>query len=830
MGTLVQEKPAGLTAAQAAARLATDGPNTVARPKPRRLVLRLWDQLTDPLVLLLLAATVVTLILRDWADTAVILLVIILNTAIGVAQQIRADRAITALDDLAAPVARVIRDGTDQRIAAAGLVRGDLVQVEAGDIVPADLLLQDAHRCQTNEAALTGESVPVGHHTGGELQAGTVVVTGRALGVVRRTGADSSLGRIAHLVTHASSGPTPLQRRLSGLSKTLGAGAVALCLVVFAVGVAGGQPLLSMALVAVSLVVAAVPESLPAVVTLALALGARRMARHKAIPRNLHAVETLGSVTVIASDKTGTLTEGRMSVSQAQAGEIPYTARGSGYAPDGLIEPAPTPQLLALARAALLCSDATVTPPTEDSPEWTAIGDPMEACLIAFAARCGLDPQQVRDQAPRIAEFPFDQETRKMTTIHRVPGAHLTVCKGAPEAVLATPVVRFVPQAAVTAARTLAEQGMRVIAVAAGTSAQPGSPSAPSGLDVLGVIGITDPLREAAGRTVESIAQAGIRLILITGDHPATAAVIGAQLGIWQPGDPVGSGSSNPDHTQDVRVFARIQPEQKLSIISGLQHQGHVVAMTGDGVNDAPALRRADIGVAMGSGTEAARQAAGLVLLDDNLATVTTAIGEGRRVYDNIRRFLLYALSGGAAEILVMLVGPLLGMAVPLLPGQILWINLLTHGLPGVALGAEPAEPDVLRRPPRSPGEQVLGAGLWRGILLLGTFLTVATLAAGLLAINAGWPWQSMVFVTLGLTQLGLALAVRVPGPARQNPGLLAAVALSATAQVAAVLFAPLRVLLGTQQLSLPQLGVCAGVALLPAAGLWLHNRLRWRR
>lgn len=833
MAVLMSTEQPGLSHEQAAARLAADGPNLVAKPRPRRLVTRIAAQLTDPLVALLLVAAAVTLILRDFTDTAVILLVVTLNTAIGVAQQVRADRAIAALDDLTAPAARVVRGGRDETIPAADLVRGDLVRLEAGDIIPADLELHEAQRCQVDEAALTGESLPVSRDAGDELQAGTVLVTGRAVGVVTRTGPRSALGQIATLVARGGGGLTPLQRRLARLGRILAATAVVLCLVVFAIGVLTGQPLLTMALVAVSLVVAAVPESLPAVVTLALALGARRMARHRAIPRNLHAVETLGSVTVLASDKTGTLTEGRMAVRHA-AGQGPaHTVTGAGYEPAGRIDPAPTPQLLELARAAVLCSDATLAPPDGDRREWTAIGDPMEAALVAFAARCGLDPQVIRRETPRLAEHPFDQATRQMTTISRVPGGALTICKGAPETVLAAPVVD--PSAAATLAarahaEALAAEGLRVIAVAAAVTPEPGNPSAPTDLAALGVIGIGDPLRAAAAATADSFAGAGIRLILITGDHPATAAAIAGQVGIWHQGDPVASGE-HAERADEVRVFARIRPEQKLDIISALQERGHVVAMTGDGVNDAPALRRADIGVAMGGGTEVARQAADLVLVDDNLDTVRAAIAEGRRVYDNIRRFLRYALAGGLAEILVMLLGPALGMAVPLLPGQILWINLLTHGLPGVALGAEPAEPDVLRRPPRPPGEQVLGDGLLRGILLLGTLLTIATLSVGVFAMRSDWPWQSMVFVTLGLTQLGLALAVRATGSGRRNLGLLGAVALSAVAQIAAVGWAPLRTLLGTESLSLLQLTVCAAVAILPGLGLWLWKKGRgWRK
>ncbi|WP_290859269.1 cation-translocating P-type ATPase [Hamadaea sp.] len=750
----------GLSSAEATARRDREGPNEVSRPRPRHLVSRILDQLRDPLVLLLLAAVVVTIALGDLPDTAIIALVVVLNTAIGVVQQVRADHAIAALDTLTAPTARVVRDGHDLVVPAAQLVREDWVRLEAGDIVPADVSIVYAHRCQADEAVLTGESLPVVREPGDELLSGTVLVTGRAEGPVLRIGGDSALGRIASLARGAKAGPTPLQRRLAGLGKILGAAIVTVSVVVGVLGVLAGRPIVTMALVAVSLVVAAVPESLPAVVTLALALGARRIARHQAIPRNLHAVETLGSVTVLASDKTGTVTEGRMTVRRAVSEGVAYEVHGAGYEPVGVVVPEAEPPLRELALAGMLCSDAVLLPPDDDHPQWYAVGDPVEAALVAFAARCGLDPQPERTACPRIAERPFDQATRRMTTVHKRGTGYYAVCKGAPETVFTPPVVTGDVEELRRAAAALAAEGLRVVAVAAASADTPIDPADPRGLWPLGVIGIGDPLRAGAGRSADAFGQAGVRMMLITGDHPNTAAAIAGQLGIWHDGDGVGTGD-HPERAHDVRVFARTRPEQKLDIIAALQSRGEVVAMTGDGVNDAPALRRADIGVAMGGGTEVARQAADLVLVDDNLDTVTAAIGEGRRVYDNIRRFLRYALAGGVAELLVMLAGPFLGLPVPLLPGQILWINLLTHGLPGVALGAEPAEPDVLRRPPRAPGEQVLGGGLGRTILGVGTL--VASVSAGLAAVAAstGLPWQSMLFVTLGLAQLGVALAVR---------------------------------------------------------------------
>ncbi|MCP2329362.1 Ca2+-transporting ATPase [Hamadaea flava] len=822
----------GLTSAEAAARRDRDGPNEVARPRPRHLVARILDQLRDPLVLLLLAAVVVTIALGDLPDTAIIALVVVLNTTIGVVQQVRADHAIAALDTLSAPTARVVRDGHDVVVPAAQLVREDWVRLEAGDIVPADLVVAYAHRCQVDEAVLTGESMPVVREPGDELLSGTVLVTGRAEGPVRRTGADSALGRIASLARGAKAGPTPLQRRLAGLGRLLGAAIVAVSVMVAVLGVLAGRPVVTMALVAVSLVVAAVPESLPAVVTLALALGARRIARHQAIPRNLHAVETLGSVTVLASDKTGTVTEGRMAVRRAIAEDIAYEVHGAGYEPIGVVVPDPGPPLRELARAGLLCSDAALLPPDDDHPQWYAVGDPVEAALVAFAARCGLDPHQQRAAYPRVAERPFDQAARRMTTVHKRGDSYYTVCKGAPETVLTAPVVTGDVERLRRAAADLAAQGLRVVAVAAGQSEDRIDAADPRGLWPLGVIGIGDPLRAGASHTAGTFGQAGVRMMLITGDHPNTAAAIAQQLGLWHEGDGVGTGD-HPEQANEVQVFARTRPEQKIDIITALQSHGEVVAMTGDGVNDAPALRRADIGVAMGGGTEVARQAADLVLVDDNLDTVTAAIGEGRRVYDNIRRFLRYGLAGGVAELLVMLAGPFLGLAVPLLPGQILWINLLTHGLPGVALGAEPAEPDVLTRPPRPPGEQVLGEGLGRTILAVGTLLAVVSAGLAVFAANAGLPWQSMLFVTLGLAQLGVALAVRARRDRAHrwaNPGLLLAVGISALAQIGGVLAEPLRVLLRTEPLTGTQLLLCAAVAALPGLLLWAVNRRRGRR
>ncbi|WP_412538750.1 cation-transporting P-type ATPase [Longispora sp. K20-0274] len=843
----------GLSAADVVARRALHGPNSTPPPPPRRLWLRVLGQLRDPLVLMLLAAMAVTLALRDVSDTIVIGLVILVNTAVGIRQEIRADNAVAALRELAAPHARVVRDGQAQLVPAADLVPDDLVSVEAGDIVPADLRLTEAAGLRVDEAALTGESVPVDKIKGEDLSGGTVVAAGRARGVVTRTGPASALGQITALVAAQPRRPTPLQKRLSGLSRTLGAAAVAASLIVMLLGVLAGRPALEMLLVGVSLTVAAVPESLPAVVTVSLALGAYRMARRSAIVRQLPAVETLGSVTVIAADKTGTLTEGVMTVERLACANTILDLAGQGYDPTGVLSPAsgddPRGAAIAVSRLArdlLLCNDADIAPPATPNGPWTPVGDPMEAALVTAAARCGVDVAE-RAAYPRISELPFDAIRRRMTTVHRDGDGLLTVTKGAPEKIL-DPAVLTDDPAVISRAVDLAEEwaaaGYRVLAVADGRS-QAGRVAPDSavdslaaidgfgaGLQLAGLVALGDPIREGAADVARTFADAGIRLMLITGDHPATARAIASRLGIIDGDGEVllGHDELTADHLDRVRVFARTRPEHKLAIVRALQERGEVVAMTGDGVNDAPALRRADIGVAMGrGGTEAARQAAHLVLADDNLATAGTAVAEGRRIYANIRRFLAYALAGGVAEVLVMLAGPWFGFAIPLLPAQILWINMLTHGLPGVALGAEPGDRDAMRRPPRKPGTAILGTGLAVQIGLVGTLIAAMATGMALAGHRAGWPWQSVLFTVLGLAQLGVALAVRarpVPGQPR-NAWLPAAVALSLAGQLGALWWSPLRNLLGTQPLTLYQVLACAVAASVPGIALAAYRAIR---
>ncbi|GAA2121788.1 cation-translocating P-type ATPase [Nocardioides bigeumensis] len=824
-----------MSTAEAQRRLATSGANEVVRRRRLSVWSSIGAQLRDPLVLVLIAAFALTVITGDLSDAAVIALVVLANTTVGVAQELKADRAITALAQLTSASARALRDGTVTSVPSAELVADDVVLLGEGDIVPADCELLEATSLLVDESALTGESVAVAkfapdglhsadpHESADELASGSVVVKGRAVAVVRRTGAASGLGRIAEL-TDTRVQPTPLQRRLAELGRWLAIVAVAMCALVLVLGLLRGQPLEAMLVTAVSLAVAAVPESLPAVVTLSLALGARRMVARHALIRRLPAVETLGSVTVLATDKTGTLTQARMAVDALWTPGRGPVLLGE----DGSIDLDQAPDVAELLRASALCNDASLVPPAGAGSPWSGLGDPTEVALLLVAAGAGLFRGDLEKTWPRVAEVPFDSADQQMTTTHRLggesPEAMLVVSKGSVEALRARHgqgADRAAWAEAGARAETWAALGARVLAV---TSAEVlnGRDWEQAEHRLLGLVSMRDPVKRAARDTLASCKAAGIHPILITGDHPATALAVATRVGLLTDVEAAATGSvatgpeisagSVPDLTT-VRVFARCTPEQKLDIVRAWQDRGAVVAMTGDGVNDGPALRSADIGVAMGHrGTEVARQAADLVLADDNLDTVVAAVEEGRRVYTNIRRFLLFAMAGGAAEILVMLLGPFVGLAVPLLAAQILWVNLLTHGLTGVALGAEPADPAQMRRPPRPPGHSVLGGGLWERVLALSAVLAVATLGLGVWAQGADRAWQSLVFVALTSLQLGVALGLRSSFLTRANPLLPAAVAGSLSLSVAGVYLPVLHTLLGTTTLPVADLAASLAV------------------
>ncbi|WP_200958145.1 cation-translocating P-type ATPase [Nocardioides sp. Soil805] len=827
----------GLTVAEAALRLREVGPNEVRQRGRLSVWSSIGAQLRDPLVVVLLAACLMTLLTGDLTDAAVIAFVVVVNTAVGVTQEIRADRAISALAQLSAPVVRVRRGGAETPVPAVELVPGDVVLLGEGDVVPADCELLEAASVLVDESALTGESVavgkgvPHGEAVGDVLSSGTVVVKGRAVARVTETGASSSWGRIVALMDTRVQ-PTPLQLRLAELGRTLALVAVALCALVLVLGLARGEPLEPMLVTAVSLAVAAVPESLPAVVTFSLALGARRMVARNAVVRRLPAVETLGSVTVLATDKTGTLTEARMVVEELWTPERSVSVTGGAA-----LELERVPDVRELLRACVLCNDAHLAPVGTHGPG-AGLGDPTELALLRVAARAGLSRKALERVAARIGEVPFDSATQRMTTAHEVVVGGdprlLVVTKGSVEALHAqhgSSGQSAAWRAGLARATELAGEGHRVLAFTAA--------DVPNGADweaaehrLLGLVAMDDPAKPAARSTITHCRTAGIVPVLVTGDHPATARAVALRVGVLTP-DEDAAGTSVVTGAQIAagevldltvpRVFARTSPEQKLDIVQAWKDRGAVVAMTGDGVNDGPALHRADIGVAMGHrGTEVARQAADLVLADDDLATVVVAVQEGRRVYANIRHFLVFGLSGGAAEILVMLLGPFVGLAVPLTAAQILWINLLTHGITGVAIGAEPVAPDVMTRPPRPPAQSVLGDGLWQRVLVISAFLSVVTLALGTWAHHEGRPWQTMIFLALTCLQLGVAVGLRPLQLTTQNPFLPVAVAGSFLLALAGVYVPVLQELLGTSSLPAADLALAVGTGLLG----WLAARL----
>ena len=797
----MRSTPRGLETAEARARLARDGPNVLAQAAPRPAFRIFLDQFKEFMILVLLAAAVVSGLVGDALDAVAIMAVLAMNAAVGFVQEFRAERAMEALRALAAPSATVLRDGEVAVIPAAEVVAGDVVRLEAGCLVPADLRLLEAVQLRMHEATLTGESVPV-EKTPGHLSEdgltlgdrhnmayrGTLVAHGRGGGVAVATGMDTELGRIAALLHETVAVKTPLQRRLAEVGRRLAVAALSICAVVFVMGLLRGESPLLMFLTAVSLAVAAIPEALPAVVTISLALGARKMIGQRALVRQLPAVETLGAVTYICTDKTGTLTVNRMRVEELYCGGVSRPAPGTG------------PEWDELVRAMALCNDA------RRDATGTLQGDPTESALAEAARQAGADDGQLGLLYPRVAEIPFDSERKCMTTLHRDPrGGFVSFTKGAAEVVLDASA-----REARAEADRMAAQGLRVIAF--GRRRWPALPSdldpqrVESGLDLLGIVGLLDPPREEARAAVDTCRAAGIVPVMITGDHPLTARAIARRVGILDEGSEVLAGGELgaltdeelEERSRRVRVYARVAPEQKLRIVQALQAQGAVVAMTGDGVNDAPALKRADIGVAMGlAGTDVAKEAGAMILLDDNFATIVRAVAEGRRIYDNIRRFVRYALATNSAEVLTLFLAPLLGMPLPLLPLQILWINLVTDSLPGLALAAEPAESDVMRRGPRPPREGLFARGLGFHVVWVGSLMAAVALGTQAWYQHLGREaWQSMVFTVLCFAQLGHALAIRSERKSlfrlglRSNPAMLGAVAVTVVSQ-AAILYVP---------------------------------------
>lgn len=878
----------GLTAQEAAERLAHFGPNELVEEPPKSPWAILYEQMTNPLVLLLIGAAGISLLLGKWDSFIAILAIVILNAVLGVVQEYRAEQAMAALKKMSTPTVRVRRDGVVQDVAAASVVPGDLVLLEAGSTVPADARLIEAAALRVQEASLTGESQPVEKDTAAlndpeaplgdrhnMVYMGTAVTYGRGAAVVVATGMRTQLGRIAELIQNVDSDKTPLQRRLDELGRVLFGAGLAVMAIAFVIGVITGVPLVpqadgqeSVLLNAVAIAVAVVPEGLPAVVTIALALGAQRMLRRRALIRKLAAVETLGSVTTIASDKTGTLTENRMTVRLIDVADknITLDELANGTASEWTIAEA---QLLTLIGGAL-CNDAILQPHPETGEE-EMVGDPTEGALLWAARRYGLSVEGLRALLPRVAEVPFDSGRKRMSTLHRVNSAALSAMpanvqrlfadlklmdgdyvefiKGGVDNLLSVsrhsfvngtvqPLNDLLIERITLANNEMASKGLRVLGVGYRVL-----PSLPSEVDVehvevdvvfVGMVGIIDPPRAEVAEAVQVARSAGIRPIMITGDHPLTAYAIARDLGIAKEGDAVLTGAELnrlsetelQEAVKRVSVFARVSPENKLQIVSALQANGEIAAMTGDGVNDAPALKRANIGVAMGiTGTAVSKEASDMVLLDDNFATIVASVEEGRTIYDNVRRFIKYLLASNTGELFVLLSTQLVaGLGLPLTTLQILWMNLITDGVPALALGVEKPEPGAMKRPPYAPNESLFGRGLGRHILLVGLIFGVAGLLLGVWAHGqyvAGVEgyvantWNTMVFMFLTLAQMGHALGLRSHRESIftmnffSNPLLLFAIGLTVVTQLAAVYLPFFNNLFNTTPLTLEQLLIC---------------------
>ncbi len=829
----------GLSHQEASGRLARHGANILHEKPPRAMWRMFIDQLTDFMILVLLAAAVVSGIIGDIEDTLAIIAIVLINAIIGFAQEVRAERAMAALKKMAASSAVVLRNGQHHTVPASDIVPGDIVMLEVGNVIPADLRLIEAIQLKADEALLTGEA-----HTIEKISAalheealslgdrrnmvykGTTATAGRGIGIVVATGMATELGKIATLLEGGDELKTPLQRRLAAFGKRLGLAVLAICVVIFVVGLLRGEALGMMFLTAVSLAVAAIPEALPAIVTISLALGAHKMVQQQALIRRLPAVETLGSVTFICSDKTGTLTQNRMRVSQLYGAEALLQEEDSPPAE----EPWPT-----LFSALALSNDAY------RNDDGQTCGDPTEVALYLAALDAGYDKAALQHNASRVLELPFDSERKRMTTFHRHDSGFVAYTKGAPESVVTRCPQALGPQGAqalpretiLATAERMATQGLRVLAVAwRHWPALPHDPDVEhveSNLLFIGLVGLIDPPRPEAKDAVALCKTAGITPVMITGDHASTARAIAFHLGIAEANAIVLTGpelASMSDEefkekVRHVRVYARVDPAQKIRIVEALQAQGEFVAMTGDGVNDAPALKRADIGVAMGkSGTDVAREASSLVLLDDNFATIVGAVREGRRIFDNIRKFIRYTMTSNSAEIWLIFLAPFLGLPIPLLPIHILWINLLTDGLPGLALAAEPAEKGIMQRPPRAPTESIFSHGMWQHIVWIGLLMGAVSLAAQAWTIHAGLHnWQTMVFTVLTLSQMGHVLAIRSERESlfsqglRSNLPLFGAVALTFALQMATVYVPALNEIFNTTPLSAQELALCLGLS-----------------
>jgi len=779
----------GLSATDAARRLLDHGPNELKAAERTTGLSLLVAQFKNVLIVILLVAVVLSALLGHALEAIVIAVIMLFAVLLGFVQEYRAERAMDGLRRMAAPLATAVRDGGEREIPARELVPGDVVRLQAGDRIPADARVIESVNLKVEEAALTGESLPSGKATeplaGAGLPvgdrknmvyAGTAVTYGRGSAVVVETGMRTEFGTIARLLQGVESQRTPLQVNLDKVGRVLARVALAVVAVISLLGILRGQPVLEMLIFGIALAVAVVPEALPAVVTISLALGAQRMVKRNALLRRLSAVETLGSVSVIASDKTGTLTRGEMTVRRIHVAGRSIEVSGAGYEGRGDFSEGgrivvPTAPLLGLLKAAALASDARLVRGPDTA--LTVRGDPTELALIVAAGKAGLEKHELDARFPRVAEIPFTSETKRMTTLHRSRGEVVAYAKGAPEVILAScdwlqdedgerVMDAADRQRLLTEARSMASQALRVLGVAVKRGA--GLEDAERAMSFLGLVGMSDPPRPEARLAIETCNQAGIKPILITGDHRVTAEAVARELGVLTTGRVVTGAELDAMSEDDlqcqvdrIEVYARVSPAHKLRVVTAWQRNGRYVAMTGDGVNDAPALKKADIGVAMGiTGTDVTKGAAAMTLTDDNFASIVAAVEEGRGVFSNIKKYLMYLLSSNAGEIGLMAGTSLLGMPLPLSAVQILYVNLATDGLPALALAVDPPEADMMRRPPRNPRAGIftrpvlaltLLGGIWSMLVNIGVF-------AWALGSGRGLPEaMTMTFVSLVLIQ-----------------------------------------------------------------------------
>lgn len=849
---LITDPVNGLTVSEARKRLESYGPNELIKTKAKTPFQIFVDQFKDFMIALLIAAAIISGLVGDPEDTIAIIVIILLNAIIGFVQEYRAEKAIEELQKLSAPKATVTRAAKTQIVSSVEVVPGDVVSIETGNIIPADLRLIKTSALEINESILTGESLPVhkvsdklpGEHlfAGDQINmafAGTLVTRGNGTGVVTATAMETEIGKIAGLV-HEDHAKTPLQKRLARFGQALVLAVIGITTIIFVTGLVRGVDPTLMLLTSISLAVAAVPEALPAVVTISLALGAQAMVRQRALIRKLPAVETLGSVTFICSDKTGTLTQNKMKVEKIYVDNQTINVTGQGYSAEGAflsednhpVDMRSAGSLQLLLKAAALNNNSKIV--FDEAPQ--IFGDPTEIALLVMAAKAGLTKDGLEKEEPRVAELPFDSETKKMTTVHKSNnGGYFSITKGAIE-VVSTGIKYMLVEGAMIPVSTedielinreatkMADLGLRTLAIAVKQykdKPQMERETLEKDLQFIAFVGIMDPPRSEAIGAVAECKKAGITPVMITGDHPATARTIATRLGIFKEGSLIMTGQELIDmpldefeeKVQKISVYARVAPEHKVKIVRALKDKGQIVAMTGDGVNDAPALKNADIGIAMGvTGTDVSKEASDMVLLDDNFSTIVLATKEGRRIYDNIRRFIRYTLTSNSGEILVIFLAPFLGLPIPLLPIHILYINLVTDGLPGLAMAAEPPETDIMERPPRNPVESVFARGLWQHIIWVGLLMAGVSLFAQAWYMRSGGHWQTSIFTVLCLSQMGHALAIRSENRSLLRQGLfsnvplLGAIALTFVMQLLIIYVPFFNPIFKTDPLDMPEL------------------------